>query len=46
MEYFNKEEQKAMLEELREFDSQMVNEKYKGLVEELQGGKISWSPPG
>jgi len=24
----------------------MVHEKYKKLIEELEGGTISWSPPG
>lgn len=46
MEYFSKEEQDAMLEEFWEFDRKMVHEKYKSLIEELEGGKISWSPPG
>ncbi|MBN2297305.1 MAG: hemerythrin domain-containing protein [Deltaproteobacteria bacterium] len=46
MEYFSKEEQDAMLEEFWDFDRKMVHEKYKSLVEELEGGKISWSPPG
>ena len=46
MEYFSKEEQDTMLEEFWEFDRKMVHEKYKSLVEQLGGRKISWSPPG
>lgn len=46
MEYFSKEEQESMLQDFWEFDRKMVHEKYKKLVEELEGGKISWSPPG
>jgi hemerythrin-like domain-containing protein len=46
MEYFSKEEQDKMLQDFWEFDRKMVHEKYKKLVEELEGGKISWSPPG
>jgi hemerythrin-like domain-containing protein len=46
MEYFSKKEQETILQDFWEFDRKMVHEKYKKLVEELEGGKISWSPPG
>ena len=46
MEYFSKEEQDKMLKNFWEFDRKMIHEKYKKLVEELEGGNISWSPPG
>ena len=46
MEYFSKAEQDSMLEAFWEFDRMMVHEKYKKLIEELEGGTISWSPPG
>jgi len=34
LEYFTAEEQKAMLEEFREFDRKMIHEKYRKVVEE------------
>ncbi|HPJ94426.1 MAG TPA: hemerythrin domain-containing protein [Deltaproteobacteria bacterium] len=46
MEYFSTEEQGAMLQAFWDFDRKMIHEKYKRLVEELEGSKISWSPPG
>jgi hemerythrin-like domain-containing protein len=35
-EYFSREEQDAMLEEFWEFDKEMIHEKYRSLVKELQ----------
>ena len=36
-EYFSREEQDAMLEEFWEFDKEMIHEKYRSLVKQLQG---------
>jgi len=38
--YFSKDEQDRMLEEFREFDRQMIHEKYEKLVENFLGQKI------
>jgi hemerythrin-like domain-containing protein len=38
MEYFSREEQDKMLDEFREFDSQMVHEKYTTMVEGFEKG--------
>jgi hemerythrin-like domain-containing protein len=37
MEYFNKEERDAMLQEFGEFDKGLIHEKYKQLVERFEG---------
>lgn len=37
MKYFSKEEQAAMLNEFWEFDRKLVHEKYKKIVEEIEG---------
>jgi len=34
--YFTEEEDRAMLEEFREFDRRMIHEKYKGVVDQLK----------
>jgi len=39
MEYFTKSEQEAMLREFRNFDRQMIHEKYEGIISDL-GGKV------
>ena len=39
MEYFNKEERNAMLQEFGEFDKSLIHEKYKQLVEQFAGKK-------
>ena len=49
MGYFSKEEQKAMIEQFREFDAQMIHEKYLETVNELSiypnlGLKLSSKP--
>jgi hemerythrin-like domain-containing protein len=36
MEYFSKEEQDRMLDEFREFDSEMIHEKYRTAVEDFE----------
>ena len=38
-EYFTQEEQDAMLEEFWEFDKEMIHEKYRSLVKQLQDEK-------
>jgi hypothetical protein len=37
MEYFNKEERDAMLQEFGEFDKGLIHEKYKQIVERFEG---------
>jgi len=39
MEYFNKEERNAMLQEFGEFDKSLIHEKYKQLVERFSDKK-------
>ena len=39
MEYFSQEEQDKMLQEEYEFDRKFIHEKYKRIVEEMEGGK-------
>jgi hemerythrin-like domain-containing protein len=39
MEYLNKQEQAAMLEEFYEFDRKFIHDKYQGIVEELETTK-------
>ncbi len=41
MDYFSRTEQDRMLEEFREFDRQMIHEKYTRLVEEFLGRKVA-----
>lgn len=38
MNYFNREEMDAMLDEMREFDRKMIHEKYTRLVEKFESG--------
>ncbi|MEN6465470.1 MAG: hemerythrin domain-containing protein [Syntrophaceae bacterium] len=40
LDYFSREEQDKMLQEFREFDRQMIHEKYTKLVEEFLGKKV------
>jgi hemerythrin-like domain-containing protein len=37
MEYLDREEKDAMLSEMQEFDRKMIHEKYKSIVDELEG---------
>jgi hemerythrin-like domain-containing protein len=37
LDYFSQDEQEGMLQEFREFDRQMIHEKYTKLVEDLLG---------
>jgi hemerythrin-like domain-containing protein len=36
LKYFNRQEQDAMLEEMREFDRRMIHEKYTALIQQLE----------
>jgi hypothetical protein len=38
MQYFSREEQDVMLNEMWEFDRKMIHEKYTKLVEKFEGG--------
>ena len=40
LDYFSQEEQDKMLQEFRDFDRQMIHEKYTKLVEEFLGHKV------
>lgn len=38
MDYFDKQEQKGMLEQMREFDRKLIHEKYEKIIKELENG--------
>jgi hemerythrin-like domain-containing protein len=40
MEYFSKQEQADMLQEFWNFDRNLIHEKYRGIVERLEAGKL------
>jgi len=40
MEYFSKQEQADMLQEFWEFDTKLIHEKYKKIVEQLEWGRL------
>ena len=44
LDYFSEPEQESMLQEFREFDRQMIHEKYTKLIEEFLGQKIGFKP--
>jgi len=44
MEYFTESEQEDILRRFRDFDRQMIHEKYEGIISDL-GGKVLKRPP-